>query len=134
LAFIEQYEKQKVKENILRQFVDKCNSYLNNKKLFYDDEKIKLIIKLDNGEQMDLSNLSSGEKQIISTLSKVYLNPDKKFIILFDEPELSLSITWQEKLLTDILESGNIFFLMAVTHSPFIVNNDLEEYANFIST
>lgn len=133
LAFVEQYKKQKLKEEVLIKFVSVCNSYLNNKKLVYDENNIKLYIELINWEKIDLSNLSSWEKQMISILSKIFLNSDKKFIILFDEPELSLSISWQERLLSDILESGNIDFLLAVTHSPFIVNDKLQEYASFIN-
>ena len=60
--------------------------------------------------------------------SKIYLEPDKDFIVLFDEPELSLSIYWQKKLLPDILNSNRCDFLLAVTHSPFIFENDLQEY------
>ena len=55
-------------------------------------------------------------------------NVDKKDIVLFDEPELSLSIYWQENLLPDIIESGNCMFLMAVTHSPFIFGDKLQKY------
>lgn len=142
LQFIKQYEKQQVEEKILKAFVSVCNNYLNNKKMFYDETNIKLSIKLLNWDEIDLSkleeielsNLSSWEKQIVSILSKIYLNPDERFIILFDEPELSLSITWQKTLLSDILKAWNISFLMAVTHSPYIVNDDLEQYTNFINS
>lgn len=133
LAFIEQYNKQKEKEDIIIKFKNVCNNYLNNKELFYDNSKIKIWVKLSNWEEINLSHLSSWEKQIISILSKIYLNPNEKYIILFDEPELSLSISWQETLLKDILGSWNIYFLMAVTHSPFIVGESLQKYANFIN-
>ena len=50
-------------------------------------------------------------------------------MILFDEPELSLSMLWQKQLLPDILHSNKCSFLMAVTHSPFIFDNELDQYA-----
>lgn len=50
-------------------------------------------------------------------------------MVLFDEPELSLSIYWQERLLPDILTSKRCAFMLAVTHSPFIFNNELKQYA-----
>jgi len=40
-----------------------------------------------------------------------------------------LSIFWQKKLLPDILNSGKCTFMLAVTHSPFIYDNDLQNYA-----
>ena len=77
---------------------------------------------------MQLSQLSSGEKQIVSIFSQIYLDLDKQFVVLLDEPELSLSIYWQENLLPDILASGKCMFLMAVTHSPFIFGQKLKQY------
>jgi len=72
--------------------------------------------------------LSSGEKQIVSLFAKLYLTGSDNFIILFDEPELSLSIYWQEKLINNILESKKCEFMMVVTHSPFIVPKELKKY------
>lgn len=57
---------------------------------------------------IDTQGLSSGEKQIISVFSKLYLEDNKKYIILFDEPELSLSIKWQAKFLPDIMDTKNV--------------------------
>lgn len=76
-----------------------------------------------------LKNLSSGEKQIISLFSKLYLNTDEKNIILFDEPELSLSILWQKRLLPDIINSNRCSFIAIITHSPFIFDNEFRERA-----
>ena len=77
-----------------------------------------------------LSKLSSGEKQIISIFSKIYLSEsDRRFIVLFDEPELSLSMLWQRQLLPDIINFNKCDFLLAVTHSPFIFDNELDQYA-----
>lgn len=57
-----------------------------------------------------------------------YLEKRDEVAIFFDEPELSLSIEWQKTLLPDILASGKCKFLFATTHSPFIFENDLEEF------
>jgi hypothetical protein len=50
-------------------------------------------------------------------------------LVLFDEPELSLSMLWQKELLPDIVNSNKCNFLLAVTHSPFIFDNELDRYA-----
>ncbi len=128
---VELYENQKELDNAVILFRDVCNKYLINKQVFYDESGINIFIKSDlTGHKIELKHLSSGEKQIISIFSKIYLSEaSKKFIVLFDEPELSLSMTWQKQLLPDIINSKKCAFLLAVTHSPFIFDNELDEYA-----
>jgi predicted ATP-dependent endonuclease of OLD family len=128
---IDIYEKQKELDNSVKVFRDVCNKYLINKEIYYDESAINIYIKSRfTGDEIRLNKLSSGEKQIISIFSKVYLSEsNKRFIILFDEPELSLSMIWQRQLLPDILNSDKCDFLLAVTHSPFIFDNSLDQYA-----
>lgn len=129
---IEIYEKQKKLDNSVKKFRDVCNKYLIDKKVFFDESAIRIFVKSElSGEEIELSKLSSGEKQIISIFSKIYLIDDEeqRFIVLFDEPELSLSILWQRELLPDIINSNRCDFLLAVTHSPFIFENELDRYA-----
>jgi predicted ATPase len=90
-------------------------------------------VNTKNQQEVDLSKLSSGEKQIISIFSKIYLENIDEFVIIFDEPELSLSVEWQKQLLPDIIASNKCRFLMAATHSPFIFENDLDRFVSGIS-
>lgn len=128
---VELYENQKELDKAIILFRDTCNKYLINKEVFYDESGIKIFIKSTlTGKKIMLKHLSSGEKQIISIFSKIYLSDSsERFIILFDEPELSLSMTWQKMLLPDIMHSQKCDFLLAVTHSPFIFDNELDQYA-----
>jgi len=124
------YQQQKEFDHSIREYRDVCNKYLRNKRIIYDESKIEIYLQSDiDGEKVELKDLSSGEKQIISIFSRIYLNPNDDLIVLFDEPELSLSIIWQEMLIPDILASGKCAFLLAFTHSPFIFEH-LEEYAD----
>lgn len=81
---------------------------------------------------MELSNLSSGEKQIVSIFSLLYLTNEKNYMVLIDEPELSLSVKWQRFFLEDIKNSISCKGLIAVTHSPFIFDNSLDRFAHGI--
>ncbi|MDR0603992.1 MAG: ATP-binding protein [Bacteroidales bacterium] len=128
---IDIYEKQKELDKAIKDFRNACNTYLTGKEVFYDESAIKIYIKSKKTDsEIDLKHLSSGEKQIISMFSKVYLSEqNKRFYILFDEPELSLSMLWQKTLLPNILKSKKCDFLLAVTHSPFIFDNELDKYA-----
>lgn len=127
---IDLYNEQETLDVSIKKFADTCNQYLNLKQFVYDESSISLkIFRNYSSDEIELEQLSSGEKQIISLFSKIYLELDKSFIILFDEPELSLSIYWQQRLLTDILHSEKCNFLLTVTHSPFIYDNEMEDYA-----
>lgn len=137
---IDVYEQQKEVDEKIKHFTELCNKYLkfSNKSIKYIENEVEFYIESPYFEErkilMDfLSSMSSGEKQILSLFSKIYLLEEEEYIILFDEPELSLSIFWQELLLPDILNSKKIQSLIAVTHSPFIYDNELKEYASGLS-
>ena len=136
-------------EQSVDNFITTCNKYLlrtdfstqryggldaskkrgDAKKLALD--RSTLIVSVESvptGKKISLDALSSGEKQMVSLFAKMYLYPRDK-IVLIDEPELSLSIDWQTQLLPDIIMSPNCAQLVAITHSPFVFDNDLEPYA-----
>lgn len=111
-------------------FVDVCNGYLAGKQIAFDDRNYSLTIQPQNAqEKLELRQLSSGEKQIVSLFTHIYLGEKSDLIVLIDEPELSLSVPWQKQLLPDIRNSGRCAFLAAVTHSPFIYDNNIQPYA-----
>jgi len=124
------YDQQKHYDDCINGFVDTCNKYLRDKQFYYDPSNLTLEVILDavaeNGHTVKLTQLSSGEKQIVSLFSKLYLEGKEKSIVIIDEPELSLSIKWQQMLLPDIMRSGNCRFLLTVTHSPFIFENEFD--------
>ena len=72
----------------------------------------------DENGAMDADRLSAGEKQMLSFLC--YNTFNENTAIFIDEPELSLHVDWQRRLLPTLLEqgTGNQFFF--ATHSPFI--------------
>jgi predicted ATPase len=128
---VELYNEQEEHDVAIKQFVSTCNNYLNKKQFRFNESEVKIEIIREGtiNTVVELDQLSSGEKQIVSLFSKVYLDLNKSFIVLFDEPELSLSIFWQERLLPDIINSKKCNFLFAVTHSPFIYQNNLQNNA-----
>lgn len=124
------YLQQKKLDNSIKDFEKICNEYLVGKRFYFDESSVTLYIYNNKTkEKVELNQLSSGEKQIVSLFSKLYLEELDNLLIFFDEPELSLSIKWQKQLLPHVLGSEKCNFLLAVTHSPFIFNNELEAYA-----
>lgn len=115
-------------ERPVRALVDITANYFHDKAMVYSDVDGTLTIReAESGNVVDLKDLSSGEKQIVSLLSHVYLE-EKETLLFIDEPELSLSVDWQLRLLPDLRKSGRCAFLLAVTHSPFIFDNELEKH------
>jgi hypothetical protein len=118
------------REKRILKFAAVCNHYLSGKEMIYDDKEYTVGVRLlSTGQELRLKSLSSGEKQIVSLFSHLYLKKLDKLCVIIDEPELSLSVTWQQQLLPDILDTGSCVFLTAVTHSPFIFKNELDPYA-----
>jgi predicted ATP-dependent endonuclease of OLD family len=76
----------------------------------------------DDRNEIELSDLSSGEKQMIIFLGETLLQEGNTHIFLADEPELSLHVEWQESLVDNIKAlnpEAQIFF---ATHSPDIIS------------
>lgn len=121
------------REGRISKFCELCSEYIVDKKFVYDSTDFSFKISpIGNARKSDiaLSDLSSGEKQIVSLFSHLYLSGNKKYFVLIDEPELSLSVPWQRRFLADIRRGVFCAGLVAVTHSPFIYENDLEKYAH----
>ena len=123
------YDAQKPLDSKLRKFSDVCTKYLSGKKIIYDETLLTMNVYDCNDEKIDFEDLSSGEKQVISIFSKVYLDVVTPCIFIIDEPEISLSIEWQKEFLKDIFNSEKIGLMIATTHSPFIFKN---EYRKFV--
>ncbi|HEK2066212.1 TPA: AAA family ATPase [Proteus mirabilis] len=124
----------KEQESKIEKFVDVCNKYLtsagDSKSLRFDPQNLEVIVNDDvTNEKISLNDLSSGEKQVISLMAIIYLSNINEKIILIDEPELSLSLDWQRMILPDLSCGDNVNQVIAITHSPFIFDNELEKSA-----
>ncbi|HEB2439599.1 hypothetical protein CN335_12545 [Bacillus thuringiensis] len=122
--------------NLYDQHMKKVNhqlkpyEYLN--KCFNNFFKGKITLDLDNYTiklSQPFKNLSTGEKQLITMLSYAALSlktQKYKPLIIIDEPELSLHISWQLNFLNALLDLPNVNVILA-THSPYIANSDFED-------
>jgi predicted ATPase len=134
------YDSQKAIDEKLTKFANVCSKYLSGKKVEYNETMLTLNVYNEyNGEiaydeEIRWEDLSSGEKQIVSIFSKVYLDVTTSSIFVIDEPEISLSIEWQKEFLKDVYNSGKVGLLIATTHSPFIFKNEFREYTTELET
>ncbi|MDT0639862.1 AAA family ATPase [Citrobacter werkmanii] len=74
-------------------------------------------------ETLNISHLSSGERQLIYILATAANTYGKPFVFLMDEPEISLHMSWQETIINSIRKINPKIQLVIVTHSPAIVMN-----------
>lgn len=73
------------------------------------------------GRILKAQMLSSGEKQLLILLSETLLQRERPAVFIADEPELSLHVLWQEKLVASLRALNPAAQIIAATHSPDIV-------------
>lgn len=76
---------------------------------------------LQNGELLTPYQLSSGEKQMLVILLTVLVENREHYVLLMDEPEISLHIEWQQRLLDLIRSLNPNAQIILSTHSPALI-------------
>ena len=97
--------------------VDELFSYTHKK----IDRKSNDIVFYQNGERLLPYKLSSGEKQMLVILLTVLVRDDDHCVLFMDEPEASLHIEWQQKLIGMIRNLNPNVQLILTTHSPAVI-------------
>lgn len=114
-------------------FVNKCNEYLVNTRLLRTRNNDFIIENKVSAEKLSAQQLSSGEQQLVYIFSRLFLSKERNLCVLFDEPEMSLSLSWQRRILVDVVKSNRCSLLFVITHSPFTFDNELVTYAKGIN-
>lgn len=111
-------------ESACTAFTNQINAFLKetNKKAAFDKDEL-VFSSLTENKNFTISQLSSGERQLVYIFLKVMASRAKPAILLMDEPEISLHLSWQEKLIDAIKNINNNCQIIIVTHSPAIVIN-----------
>ena len=128
--FIKLIEKYKTKEKVIflsnfRQLKKNFKIYNKKIKVNFSEFKNKIDIELYDKENLSNKiNISNGELQILSIFFKLYFKNKEDIILLIDEPEISLSINWQEELIPEMVNTEKCSLIIAMTHSPFIFKNE----------
>lgn len=85
------------------------------------DRRSNEIIFLQDGDRLLPYKLSSGEKQMLIILLTVLVRDGAHCVLFMDEPEASLHIEWQQKLIGMIRELNPNVQLILTTHSPAVI-------------
>ncbi len=94
------------------------------------EETGKKLVRTENelrfsqiGESLVPYQLSSGEKQMLVILLTVLVEDLQPTVLFMDEPEVSLHIEWQKRLIDLIVELNPNVQVILTTHSPAVIMN-----------
>ena len=119
------------KYSVYEELINKMELYTDiiNARLSFKEIKISpkngIYILDENNKQLELRQLSSGEKQEIVLFYELIFGSHDNELLMIDEPEISLHIAWQKRFMNDlikIIEYKHINAIVA-THSPQIINH-----------
>lgn len=98
------------------------NLFLEMVRSFVTDKKFTLVggdLKVEaSSGSLPLERLSSGEKQLLILLIEALLQRQQPFVFLADEPELSLHIAWQKRIVPAVQKMNPNAQVIVATHSP----------------
>ena len=100
----------------------------------------KKIVRTENeirfsqiGETLVPYQLSSGEKQMLVILLTVLVENNLPYVLFMDEPEVSLHIEWQQRLIDTILDLNPNVQIILTTHSPAVIMNGWLDHVTEVS-
>lgn len=104
-------------------FMRHLNEFYANKYVtLHLNEGIRILT--DAGQNLEANKLSSGEKQLLLLLCNAVSARNEASILIIDEPEISLNVKWQRRLICALLDCmrGSPAQLIFATHSLEIVS------------
>ena len=92
-------------------------------KIQIDHKTLEFSYYNKNGRRVEHQMLSSGEKQILVILLTVLVEDKQPYVLFMDEPEISLHVEWQQKLIDLIRQINPKVQIILTTHSPAVIMN-----------
>ena len=115
IDYPERYDEIQSRIQRLQQLVDTLFAETGKTMVIRDGS---LYFATAKGNQCQLTDLSSGEKQMLLILLRVFLLEEKPAVVFLDEPEISLHIGWQQQLLDTLVSLDPNAQFIVTTHSP----------------
>ncbi|CAK2038929.1 putative SMC protein [Vibrio crassostreae] len=125
LLLSEEYNYASKRSQEIESIVEILNSYFEDseKYLVRDEQNKYTLADANSGDPIHWSLLSRGEKTIIYLLFSTYYYRDRVKVFLLDEPEISLHVRWQKRLIKDLRDIAPDSQLIIATHSPSLVKD-----------
>ncbi|UXJ70791.1 ATP-binding protein [Lysinibacillus fusiformis] len=104
--------------NTVSRLVEEFNDFLEpGKKLIVDERGARVETEISSH---GIEKLSSGERHLLSFLTLFIIEGSSRDILMIDEPEISLNLEWQSKLLPMLTKFAPKCQIIVATHSPAI--------------
>ena len=116
-------------QKVIDDFVTMLSEFFSHK-IVRLDVKTGLEILDRNGKLIPPESLSSGERQLVVLLCNAISAREDGMILVIDEPELSLNVKWQRRLISALLSclEGKNAQMIIATHSIEI----LSQYREYV--
>lgn len=118
-------------EASINRFLDKQKTLRIGEPIVKERVRSAVTVETEGGRAYGLTALSSGERQILTMLYSASRSRFKDGIFLIDEPELSLHIDWQRKILNELMSLAPGRQIIACTHSPEVGADHFEDTQDF---
>ena len=125
-AKLDSFEEILEKVDLLKEVV---NKRFLRKRLVVDAETGLSIRRDSDDQQIDPAVLSSGEKHELVMFYDMIFSAKPGALVLIDEPEISLHVSWQRQFLDDISRVADLTSIRALiaTHSPQIIGTHTDK-------
>jgi len=100
-------------------FLSTLKSFITDKE--FNFESGNLIVSNKHGI-IDHAKMSSGEKQLLILLIEALLQRQARHIFLADEPEISLHVDWQRRIIPAVRDLNPEAQVIVATHSPEVAS------------
>nr|VFK10800.1 MAG: Predicted ATP-binding protein involved in virulence [Candidatus Kentron sp. LPFa] len=128
LVYLNDMEKKLAVFDDILQRLDLFSSILNRRQFVSKQIEISpefgFRFKTEDGQELPLTALSSGEQQEVVLLYELLFRVEPDTLVLIDEPEISLHVAWQMEFLDDLLEIIELqkITVLVATHSIDIID------------
>ena len=118
-------------------FLNTVNKFISNgvynKEICIDDDGT-VYLKIGGNKSIDIQNMSSGEKQIVTFFAYLIfgLENTNQSIFIVDEPELSLHLNWQRQFVDSIMDVNKNVQLIFATHAPEMIGHHRDKAVKLI--
>jgi predicted ATP-binding protein involved in virulence len=128
--YLEDWEKKTAAYDDLLAKIEVFLKLLNKKRLTNKTVAIKagkgFYFITNDDKEIPLAALSSGEQNETIILFELLFRTKPETLVLIDEPETSLHVSWQHDFLNDLkaIRAVNPLSFLIATHSPSIINEN----------
>jgi ABC-type cobalamin/Fe3+-siderophores transport system ATPase subunit len=121
--------------DITERFTGSINSFLVDKRLTFGlTQGLKIFNRID--QELQPGQLSSGEQQLFLLFCHVLVSSEIQSLFIIDEPEISLNIKWQRRLVQSLLEvtQGTSTQFILASHSIELLAQHSEKVVKLTPT